>query len=755
MKGLSTMLNRIHPLAAAVAIVISSPAWADVSMQKLDEITVEAIREAELPNANKVEADDLKAKGAATSDVVSLLLDLPGMSAYSAGGVSSLPAIHGMADDRVRIKLDGMDLIASCPNHMNPALSYSAPSQIGSAKVYAGITPVSVGGDSIGGSIVVDSLAPRFAADGQGTITTGEVGAYYRSNGNATGVNVTLAAITERVNLTYTGSTAESDNYTAGGDFRTYTASGVQGHDIPLDEVASSAYKTRNHQLALAYRFDNHLLEAKLGYQDMPYQYYPNQRMDMLDNEATRFNVRYQGQFDGLVLDPRAYHEEVDHFMDFGPDKRYWYGTESGGPSVPYGSPCAPISPTCATGMPMYTASETDGANIKADWMLSDRDLLRLGAEIQTYAIDDWWPPSGGMMWPGVFWNVNNGRRDRTAVFGEWESKPSDTWTTLLGLRFERVSMDADDVRGYDIDAAPPGSFMMTNAEATAFNAADRARDDNNLDLTALARYHASDALDVEFGLARKVRSPNVYERYSWSTWTMAAVMNNFVGDGNGYVGNLDLDPEVAHTISATFDWHANDRAWELKATPYYTRVTDFIDAARVTNNSNQFNVLRYINQDARLFGMDLSGKLELGETALGKLALKTVVNYTDGTNLDTDDALYNIMPLNGRIGLTQQIGRWDNEIEWVGVNAKDDTSDARNEIKTKGYGLINLRASYVVDRFRLDLGIDNVFDRNYDLPLGGAYVAQGTTMSINAIPWGIAVPGMGRSIYAGVNISF
>jgi iron complex outermembrane receptor protein len=131
------------------------------------------------------------------------------------------------------------------------------------------------------------------------------------------------------------------------------------------------------------------------------------------------------------------------------------------------------------------------------------------------------------------------------------------------------------------------------------------------------------------------------------------------------------------------------------------------------------------------------------------------VVTHTDGTNLDTDDALYNIMPLNGRIGLSQQIGRWDNLIEWVGVTAKDDISDARNEIKTKGYGLVNLRASYVADTFRLDVGIDNIFDRNYDLPLGGAYVAQGTTMSINAIPWGIAVPGMGRSLYAGVNISF
>ena len=51
--------------------------------------------------------------------------------------------------------------------------------------------------------------------------------------------------------------------------------------------------------------------------------------------------------------------------------------------------------------------------------------------------------------------------------------------------------------------------------------------------------------------MAHKVRSPNVYQRYTWSTWSMAAMMNNIVGDGNGYVGNLDLQPEVAHTLSA------------------------------------------------------------------------------------------------------------------------------------------------------------------------------------------------------------
>ena len=43
--------------------------------------------------------------------------------------VSSLPAIHGLADDRLRIKVDGMDLIASCPNHMNPARPTSTPAK--------------------------------------------------------------------------------------------------------------------------------------------------------------------------------------------------------------------------------------------------------------------------------------------------------------------------------------------------------------------------------------------------------------------------------------------------------------------------------------------------------------------------------------------------------------------------------------------------------------------------------------------------
>ena len=43
--------------------------------------------------------------------------------------------------------------------------------------------------------------------------------------------------------------------------------------------------------------------------------------------------------------------------------------------------------------------------------------------------------------------------------------------------------------------------------------------------MTLLARYQFSDQARLEFGYARKTRSPNLYERYSWGRSTMAMTM--------------------------------------------------------------------------------------------------------------------------------------------------------------------------------------------------------------------------------------
>lgn len=751
------MSFNLTALSAAIA-ALPFVALAEEGAVVLPEIVVKAAKPGTMdgpPGESKLDAATLQGLRPATSDTASLLRDLPGISLYGAGGLSSLPSIRGLADDRLRIKVDGMDLVAACPNHMNSPLSYIDPGAVASASVYSGASPVSVGGDSIGGSIVVASAGPAFARSGQGPLLKGEAGLFYRSNGNAFGGHLSATVASEQFSFNYTGSSAQSGNYRAGDDFKTYRFTGRAGHLLDRDEVGSTAYGAVNQAVTLAWKGDADQIEFRYGRQHIPVENYPNQRMDMTDNTSDQYSLAWTGRHDWGTLKTRAHYEHTRHEMDFGEDKRFWYAP--GSPGAQDGTPCSPISSSCAAGMPMYTEGKNAGVSVAADIVLNASDLLKVGAELQVYRLDDGWPPAGANMWPGTFWNIRNGARDRYAAFGEWEARHSAQWTSIVGLRHETVKMDAGDVRGYNTAAGP------TLADAAAFNAQSRDKTDRNWDFSALARYAPDATQTYEAGLAQKTRSPSLYERYTWSTWSMAAVMNNFVGDGNGYVGDIDLKPEVAHTLSLAADWHdADAKTWNLRASPFYSHVRDFIDARCLTAcPDGQFNVLQYVNASARLYGFDVSGKMLLARTqAYGDFTLSGVVNYVRGENRDTGDDLYNIMPLNARLALTQNRGRWRNTVEGQFVAAKDNVSNVRNEMETDGYSLFNVRSSYEWKQARLDVGIENLFDKFYSLPLGGAYLGQGTTMAINPPAsnypqWGTPVPGMGRSVYVGIGMAF
>ncbi len=764
-----------HALALAVASVCVAVHAENDTAGQLAEVTVRDRAEEPLPEASgRLTTAVQQQLRAATDDTARLLQSVPGVALFGAGGFSSLPALHGLAGDRVRIQVDGMDPIAACPNHMNPALSYLAPSQVGSMAVYAGLVPVSLGGDSIAGTVAVATPTPAFALPGDGLRNQGEVGVQYRSNGNVRSAQASASVASDTFSLGYSGSYAESGNYRAGGPFKTGIATGRPGHELPLDEVGSTAYQVSNHLVSLAWKHDAHVLEAKVSTQDAPYSLFPNQRMDMTGNEQLRASLRYQGRFDWGKLEASAYREAVDHAMDFGPDKMLNYGTVTGSNSVVY-----PVD-----GMPMFTHAVTTGLNVQGEFAVNDRDLLRVGGLWQTYRLNDWWPSSpdcgvgnctGGMA-PYTFWNIRDGQRDRKALFGEWDARWNPQWDSQLGVRTEHVTSNTGPAQGYNTGMMYANASLGTLAQ---FNALDRKRTDRNWDLTAVARYQPSDAQTLQFGYAQKMRSPNLYERYSWSTNAMAMEMNNFLGDGNGYVGNPSLQPEVAHTLSATAGWHDPAGSWAFQATPYYSRVSDYIDAVRLPssvsmgvsdNNATRtagFVKLQYANQSARLYGLDLNGHADLGRGALGQWRLLGVLNYTNGVNRDTGSALYNVMPLNLRLTLNQRLGGWDNAIEWVAVRGKTDGSDARNEIRTPGYALFNVRTSHTWGQVRVDLGVENLFDKLYYLPLGGAYTGQGATMAFNrevgaigasggtASAWGTAVPGAGRTLYAGVTVKF
>ena len=82
--------------------------------------------------------------------------------------------------------------------------------------VIAGITPVSQGGDSIGGTIVVESKKPVFAQKEGDVHMSGELSTFYRSNNDARGGAVHAEAANDKVSISYSGYIEEANNYDDG-----------------------------------------------------------------------------------------------------------------------------------------------------------------------------------------------------------------------------------------------------------------------------------------------------------------------------------------------------------------------------------------------------------------------------------------------------------------------------------------------------------------------------------------------------------
>jgi iron complex outermembrane receptor protein len=300
------------------------------------------------------------------------------------------------------------------------------------------------------------------------------------------------------------------------------------------------------------------------------------------------------------------------------------------------------------------------------------------------------------MMNGSTFWNINDGKRDHFDVFGEWEARWSEQWLSQLGVRSSTVWMDTGDVQGYNVmDYGNPAESELDSGRLQCRRSQpDRSQPRSDGACCASPR---TPSRPIEAGFARKTRSPNLYERYAWSTNNaMTMTMINWFGDGNGYVGNLNLKPEVANTISATASWHDAARQQWGFSTPYYTYVQDYIDARRCFGGTGMspcqgsnltrttgFVYLQFVNQSARLYGADVSGYFPLlSDSAIGDVKMTGVLSYVRGENLDTDDNLYHIMPLNAKLALVQKSGAWTNTLEGVFVDAKTKVSQVRNELK-------------------------------------------------------------------------
>jgi iron complex outermembrane receptor protein len=718
---MSLLSSRRAALAAGVAVValtLPGHALAQAATQlppiQADPAAGPASTTSTGGPAVTVDGETIARRRTGGEDAVSLLLGEPGVAVQAGGGTTALPVVRGMADDRMLVTVDGAETTAFCPNHMNPPGSYVLAGAVASIALSPTLSPVSAGGDNIGGVIAITTRGPVFAATGEGLRRGGEASFTYRSVVDGGSASARASVAGERLSLGVESAWARGENFRSG-----------YGRD-----VLSSEYETYDAAVTLAARTDQGVISLRAGRQFTPYQAFPNQRMDMTENASRFADLRYDGAYAWGEVMARASWRDVEHEMNFLPDK--------GGD------------------MPMLTHGVDLGLALAVTLATGEDASLALGLDVRRTELDDWWPPVAGsmMMGPNRYLNINGGSRDRTGLWAEWTGPLGGAWSGVAGLRLERVETNTGDVQPYS------WTGMMNAADAaaaTAFNARDRKRTDDVADLTLLARWDPSAAVSLELGYARKTRTPNLYERYAWGLGQMSAAMTSLAGDANAYVGDMDLKPEIANNLGATLRLSGLTANRQLTVSLYHTEVQDYFDAdpIGVFGPGGSFARLRFANHDARIQGAEVSGRTDLW--TLGGFApavLTGSVSWVKGENRDTGDALYHMAPLTGRISLEQPLGAWTAVAEVELVGEKDRVNGLRNEPATDAYGLFNLRGTWRPSgSLRFDLSVENLFDTGYDQPLGG--VSFGDFKAGGMVPPIAALPGPGRSLNIGLTVGF
>jgi iron complex outermembrane receptor protein len=646
------------------------------------------------------------------------ILSEQGVEFSAAGGMSALPVMNGMMGDRIGVSIDGATITSACANQMNPPLSYLSANQVTTSSVVAGISPVSMGGDNIAGVITLETMTPMYSDEQSLVWTSGYLGANYQSSNDLASVDGGFSLASDWVSMSYTGSMEDANSY-------------EDGHG---DTVYDTLYRAQNHALNFAVKDDVQEFAVKLTHQHIPFQGFPNQYMDMTDNTSYGVTTRYRRTLAASELRVMANWHHVEHEMGFFSDEK--------------------------TGsMPMNT--EADDISVKAQWLkaLSATQTLDLGVEYYAYTLEDWWPAveDSMMMGPNDYKNIHDGERNRLAVYAESEFSPSQQLNVSAGVRIERVTTDTGDVQPYSYMTTIMGSENLDAPAAEEFNSQDHKKDDTLVDATLLVSYDMTPNHSIQLGLARKNRAPNLYERYSWGQGTMATTMIGWFGDGNGYIGDIDLDPETAHTASVNYQYRTDDDAVVMSIKPYYTAVNDYIDA-EVSSSFTKYegaprHKLQFTNLDATIYGVDVSGQFQLLDaSAIGGLSAIVNGSITRGSRDKSDESLYQIMPLQIETKLVQSIGDFTNTLKLAWTDDKTRVDDRRYENTTESYFLVDIESQYQWQGAIIRVSISNLFDEYYQLPLGGVSVADIRMGRSDAYE---QLAGQGRSINLGLKFQF
>ncbi len=624
-------------------------------------------------------------------DTASLLNQIPGAAVVRNGALTGIAQLRGLSGDRVKTLVDGMAITPACPFYMDPPLHYSAPSSLHKLTVLPGITPVSLGGDSIGGTVLAEPAPPRFATDDH-PLWSSDLGSFYRSSNDGYGFNGEFALANKDLGAAYSGS------WETGDDLR---FPGGRARDTAFDEFVEQEGR-------IAGKLLGGLLEAYGGISRTRNAGTPAVPMDMITDDSWRVGLRQTGEYEFAELDSRIAFHSIDHLMNN-------YSLR----------PLAPGAPRLFS-----PATSDDLSGQLAAVFPRDKNTFRAGVDFHWNAFDAFVQNADNGRQQNT---LNDANRTRIGSYLEWQTNWSDQWTSLVGVRNDTVWSDTDNIETF---------FPPAAADAAAFNAQSHYRIFPDFDAMVSVRYKPGEHSNYELAFARKTRAPSLLELYLYTPFAASAGAS----DGRTYLGNLGLDPEVSHQVALTGDWHGD--GWEMKVTPYYNFVSDYIQGTPINRFVNGLPVLQYENVNrADLYGVDAEAHYDL----TNEFSLHAQLSYVRGIDRDNGDNLYQIPPLHGIVSLEYDNGAWHGAVEGVLAARQDKVSAYNGETPSPGYALLNLRAGYTFrEHLNVELSLENLVDKRYANHLAGV-----NRVLDSDVPVGARLPSAGRSVAVSVKYDF
>lgn len=639
-------------------------------------------------------------------DAAQLLKKAPGANVNSNGPLSGIPQYRGMFGPRVGVQLDGVELAPAGPNWMDPPLSYAAAAQLESLELYRGIAPVSVVQESIGGAVRAVTAQTGFRDPGEAAVD-GHIYATAQTVNEGVQVGATVLAASHRQRLRL-AALSESGN----------------DADFPGGTLLPTEYQRDRFDMAWGYRAGAHEFELGLVHSDTGNTGTPALPMDIdfIDGDLGSLGYRFAGGrwlFEGRVFASDLDHEMTNYHLRQPPAAASsWRRNTTGSDNRGF----------------KFSLSRSGDS---VDWTIG-ADALDA---VHDSNIDN---PNMPMFFVE---NFNGAERRVLGLFAEGRRLLSPGLRAELGLRYNRVDMDADQVDGTPAMLMPPAAALRD-----AFNAADRSRADHNIDAVAKLWLDVSDSLTLYAGAGRKTRSPSYQERYLW----LPLQATGGLADGYTYTGKIDLDPEVAHEIELGADFNG-DRL-TLSPRLFYRDVQDYIQGVPNPSMAAQMLAgmmnpgspapLMFDNVEAVLWGFDTDWSLRLNQ----QLGLRGLVNYVRGERDDVSDNLYRIAPFNMSISLEWSGSDWGASAGAVYYADQDNVSETNGESPTDSYALLNLSAWWELSAsLRLAAGVDNLLDEDYESHLAGRNrVAGNPDLAV-----GDRLPGYGINGFVRFDYSF